>query len=63
MTVPLADANFANPFGLNSGLGNFFIGDGEGAVRIDYDVNTDTLSDIIDRVNSHLPISIFSMIL
>lgn len=53
MTVPLADANFANPFtGLNSGLGNFFIGDGEGAVRIDYDINVDTLSDIIDRVNS-----------
>jgi flagellar capping protein FliD len=52
MTVSLASANFANDFtGLASGLGNFFIGEGEGAVRIDYDVNNDSLSDIIDRVN------------
>ena len=32
-------------------MGNFFIGEGEGAVRIDYDINNDTVSDLIDRVN------------
>ena len=53
MTATLANANFANSFqGLASGLGNFFIGEGEGAVRIDYDVNKDTLATLIDRVNS-----------
>ncbi len=53
MTVSLASSNFANAFdGLASGLGNFFIGEGEGTVRIDYDVNNDSLSDIIDRVNN-----------
>lgn len=53
MTAKLVDANFANPFdGLAAGLGNFFIGEGEGAVRIDYDINNDTLADVIDRVNS-----------
>ena len=52
MTVSLASANFASAFtGLASGLGNFFIGEGEGAVRIDYDVNKDSLADVIDRVN------------
>ena len=52
MTVSLASANFASAFtGLASGLGNFFIGEGEGAVRIDYDVNNDSLADVIDRVN------------
>jgi flagellar capping protein FliD len=52
MTVSLASANFASAFtGLNSGLGNFFIGEGEGAVRIDYDINNDTLDDLINRVN------------
>ena len=52
MRVSLASANFATSFtGLNSGLGNFFIGEGEGAVRIDYDVNNDTLDDLINRVN------------
>lgn len=52
MTVSLASSNFSDAFtGLASGLGNFFIGEGEGAVRIDYDVNNDTLSDLIDRVN------------
>jgi flagellar capping protein FliD len=52
MRVSLASANFASSFtGLNSGLGNFFIGEGEGAVRIDYDVNNDTLDDLINRVN------------
>jgi len=53
MTVSLASSNFAGSFtGLTSGLGNFFIGEGEGSVRIDYDVNKDTLSGLIDRVNS-----------
>jgi flagellar capping protein FliD len=53
MIAKLVDANFANSFtGLAAGLGNFFIGEGEGAVRIDYDINNDTLSDVIDRVNS-----------
>ena len=53
MTVPLEEANFANPFdGLVSGLGNFFIGEGEGAVRIDYDTQKDTLADVISRVNN-----------
>lgn len=52
MTVSLANSNFANAFsGLTSGLGNFFIGEGEGAVRIDYDVNNDTLASVINRVN------------
>jgi flagellar capping protein FliD len=52
MTVSLASANFASSFtGLASGLGNFFIGEGEGAVRIDYDINNDSLADVIDRVN------------
>ena len=52
MSVSLANANFAGAFaGLTSGLGNFFIGEGEGAVRIDYDVNNDSLSKIINRVN------------
>ena len=45
-------ANFSGLFSLNSGLGNFFIGEGEGAVRIDYDVNNDSLSDLINRVNN-----------
>ena len=53
MNSKLVDANFANSFtGLAAGLGNFFIGEGEGAVRIDYDINNDTLTDVIDRVNS-----------
>ena len=52
MSVSLAAANFNGLFdGLSSGLGNFFVGDGEGAVRIDYDVNRDSLSDLIERVN------------
>ena len=52
MSVSLASSNFSEAFtGLTSGFGNFFIGEGEGAVRIDYDVNNDTLSDLIDRVN------------
>ena len=53
MSVSLASSNFASNFtGLTSGLGNFFIGDGEGAVRIDYDVNNDSLFDLVDRINS-----------
>ncbi len=53
MTVSLASSNFGSAFtGLASGLGNFFIGEGEGAVRIDYDVNNDSLSELIDRINS-----------
>jgi flagellar capping protein FliD len=53
MSVSLASSNFGGIFsGLASGLGNFFVGEGEGAVRIDYDVNNDTLSQLIDRVNS-----------
>lgn len=52
MTVSLANANFANAFaGLTSGMGNFFIGEGEGAVRIDYDINNDSLAHVISRVN------------
>ena len=52
MTVSLANANFGSAFsGLTSGLGNFFIGEGEGAVRIDYDINNDSLSSLINRVN------------
>jgi flagellar capping protein FliD len=53
MTVSLASSNFGGAFsGLTSGLGNFFIGEGEGAVRIDYDVNKDSLAKLIERVNS-----------
>ena len=53
MQVSLASANFSSSFsGLASGLGNFFIGEGEGAVRIDYDVNNDSLSELLDRVNN-----------
>ena len=52
MTVSLANANFSSAFAdLTSGLGNFFVGEGEGAVRIDYDVNNDSLAQVIDRVN------------
>ncbi len=55
MTVSLANANFANAFaGLTSGMGNFFIGEGEGAVRIDYDINNDSLAQVINRVNDSI---------
>ena len=54
MTVSLASANFgvvpSDPGG--TGLGNFFIGEGEGAVRIDYNINNDTVANLIDRVNA-----------
>ena len=53
MTVSLASSNFSTALtGLASGLGNFFIGEGEGAVRIDYDANNDTVSDLVNRVNA-----------
>jgi flagellar capping protein FliD len=53
MTVSLANANFASAFsGLTSGMGNFFIGEGEGAVRIDYDANNDSLASVINKVNN-----------
>ena len=53
MTVSLGNANFGTALtGLSSGAGNFFIGEGEGAVRIDYNANTDTVTNLVDRVNS-----------
>ena len=53
MQVSLASANFGTALTPNaSGLGNFFIGEGEGAVRIDYNVNSDTVTTLVDRVNS-----------
>jgi len=52
MNVSLANSNFATAFsGLTSGFGNFFIGEGEGAVRIDYDINNDSLASVINKVN------------
>lgn len=53
LSEKLVNANFKVSLGggLSSGLGNFFIGEGEGAVRIDYDINKDTVSGLIDRVN------------
>ena len=40
MQVSLASANFGTFNFKPRGLGNFFIGEGEGAVRIDYNVNS-----------------------
>ena len=53
LSEKLVNANFKVSLGggLSSGLGNFFIGEGEGVVRIDYDINKDTVSNLIDRVN------------
>ena len=50
----LDNANFGSAFsGLNAGkLGTFFIGEGEGAVRIDYDITLDTVETLIQKVNS-----------
>ena len=50
----LDNANFGNAFtGLNAGkLGTFFIGEGEGVVRIDYDITVDTVDSLIQKVNS-----------
>ena len=53
MTVSIASSNFGTALsGLSSGLGNFFIGEGEGAVRIDYDANRDSVAKLVDRVNA-----------
>ena len=54
VTEVLGSANFKSALaGLNgANQGVFFIGEGEGAVRIDYDADTDTVFSIIDRVNS-----------
>jgi flagellar capping protein FliD len=53
MTVSLASSNFGVSLSASgSGLGNFFIGEGEGAVRIDYNVNNDTVANLVDRVNA-----------
>ena len=51
LSEKLVNANFKVSLGggLSSGLGNFT--EGEGAVRIDYDINKDTVSNLIDRVN------------
>jgi hypothetical protein len=50
----IATANFDGFSGANfpAGLGSFFIGDGTGAVRIDYDTANDSVSDLIVRVNA-----------
>jgi len=54
MTKTLDSANFRNSFnGLNAGkLGTFFIGEGQGVVRIDYDITVDTVTSLIQKVNS-----------
>ena len=54
MSNTLDSANFGNSFtGLNAGkLGTFFIGEGEGVVRIDYDITVDTVSTLVQKVNS-----------
>ena len=54
MTKTLDSANFRNSFnGLNAGkLGTFFIGEGQGVVRIDYDITVDTVTTLIQKVNS-----------
>ncbi|MBT7740243.1 MAG: flagellar filament capping protein FliD [Opitutae bacterium] len=53
LTEKIADANFAGFLGGNFSAGGdvFYIGDGTGAVRIDYNVNDDTVADLIQRVN------------
>ena len=54
MSKTLENANFGSSFsGLNAGkLGTFFIGEGEGVVRIDYDITVDTVNTLIQKVNS-----------
>lgn len=57
LTVSIASSNLngwagSATSGLASGKGAFFIGEAEGAVRIDYDVNNDTVAALINRVNS-----------
>ncbi|MBU62133.1 MAG: hypothetical protein CMI26_06490, partial [Opitutae bacterium] len=53
LTEKIADANFngfsAGKFDVGGDV--FYIGDGTGAVRIDYNVNDDTVADVIQRVN------------
>ena len=53
MNVSLASSNFGTALTTAaSGLGNFFIGEAEGAVRIDYDINKDNVTNLVDRVNA-----------
>ena len=54
MSKTLENANFGKSFsGLNAGkLGTFFIGEGEGVQRIDYDITVDTVSTLVQKVNS-----------
>ena len=53
MRVSLASSNFGTALTTPaSGLGNFFIGEAEGAVRIDYDINKDNVTNLVDRVNA-----------
>ena len=54
MSETLDSANFGGSFsGLNAGkLGTFFLGEGEGVVRIDYDITVDTVSTLVQKVNS-----------
>ena len=54
MSKTLENANFGKSFsGLNAGkLGTFFVGEGEGVVRIDYDITVDTVSSLVQKVNS-----------
>ena len=54
MSKTLDNANFKGSWsGLNAGkLGTFFIGEGEGVVRIDYDITVDTVTTLIQKVNS-----------
>ena len=54
MTDTLENANFRAPFqDLNAGkLGTFFIGEGQGVVRIDYDITVDTVATLVQKVNS-----------
>ena len=44
------DGTFTDPSG--DGTGSFFLGHGAGAVEITYDVETDTMEDLINRVNA-----------
>ena len=47
------DATLGNAnLGAINSTGSFFIGDGAGAVEIAYDINVDTVTDLIERVNA-----------
>lgn len=54
ITATIENANlngtFSDPNG--DGTGSFFIGHGKGGVEITYDVETDTLTDLINRINA-----------